>query len=128
MRREGWCWARSNEAEAWRGQFATREEAIAFALAEPPEPDEWSEELWIAPYRYPEPEDYVCVDSFAEVEDRLEAMEERAIDDGASGGEDLFECDQKGGAALEALLKAWAREHVTATAYAVDSEMAERVR
>jgi len=130
MRKEGWCWATSQDAEMWRGQFSTREEAIAFALAEPPEPDEWSDGLWVAPYHYPEPEDYVSFDASCDIERLLEEMEERANDDGAYNGNDqLFECDQKAaGAALEALLKAWAREHVTATAYTVDVEKAERVR
>ena len=127
-RKEGWCWARSKDCEAWHGMFASREEALAGAIAAPTDPDEGDGSLWVASYRYPEPEDYVC--SGGEVDDLLEGMEERANDDGCYGGEDpLFECDRAAaGAALEALLKDWARKYIMGTAYSVDIDKAERVR
>ncbi|MFA4971558.1 MAG: hypothetical protein WC683_03015 [bacterium] len=115
-----WCYATSREAEAWNGNFATREEAIEEGTREY-EGD--ADHFFVACGECPDP-----ADAMPRALDIIEMMVECAGDEWGEIAEDWPEVSKEEEKELDDILEGWARKHCRISFFMVDGDKAEEVR
>jgi hypothetical protein len=99
---ECWGYSGSRDAEWWTGSLATREEAIAEALAELEEDVVWIYKGWKP----------AAAHFFPDADDLCETAAERASDEVGDPAEEYPEVSDEAKTELNALLEAWAEKHI----------------